>query len=159
GVAEGLAACLGGRPERVEGRRGAAASVGEPVGEEPVGVGPVDVLALGLTVAERGWPLVPIELEPAHRVENGLDVLVGRARPVGAVDAEDEGASVVAGEEPVEERGAGAADVEVARGAGRKTYPDRVGCHSPFYPERVLDESPRAWCRIRSSGGGRPRGG
>ena len=40
---------------------------------------------------------------------------------VGIVDAQDHGAAVVAGIEPVEDEGARAPDVQKARGRGRKT--------------------------------------
>src|SRR5581483_8750702 len=61
-------------------------------------------------------PLVPVEAEPAHAVQNALDHLVGRALDVGVLDAQDEHAAVPPREEPVEERGARAADVKVAGG-------------------------------------------
>src|SRR2546427_637965 len=64
----------------------------------------------------KDWLLVPVEAEPAQAVEDDAGVLVGGAFLVGVFDAEQELAARVAGEEPVEEGGTGAADVEVARG-------------------------------------------
>ena len=58
--------------------------------------------------------LVPRETEPAHRVENALDHFGRRALDVGVFDSEDEHAAVAPREQPVEERGPGAAHVEVA---------------------------------------------
>ena len=62
--------------------------------------------------------LVPVEAEPAHAFEDALDHGFGRALEIGVFDAQDESAAGVAGEEPVEERGAGAANVQVASGRG-----------------------------------------
>ena len=71
--------------------------------------------------------LVPVEAEPGEAVEDDAGVLVRGAFLVGVFDAEQELAARVAGEEPVEEGGAGAADVEVAR--GRRREPEaRTGC-------------------------------
>jgi hypothetical protein len=47
---------------------------------------------------------VPIEAEPAHPVEDRVDRVLGRARLVGILDAQQELAAVVAGEQPVEQR-------------------------------------------------------
>ncbi len=58
--------------------------------------------------------LVPVELEPAQRVEDLLDVLGRRALAVGVLDAQHHLAPFVAGEQPVEQRRAGAADVQRA---------------------------------------------
>ena len=63
-------------------------------------------------------PLVPVEAEPAQAVENSLDHVVRRAFDVGVFDAQHEDAAQLAREQPVEERGARAADVEVAGGRG-----------------------------------------
>ena len=77
----------------------------------------VEVEALGLI--ERA--LVPVEAEPAHAFQDAFDHGLGGALEVGVLDAEDEGAAGVAGEEPVEERGAGATNVQVAGGRGSET--------------------------------------
>ena len=62
--------------------------------------------------------LVPIEAEPGEAVEDDLGVLVGRALLVGVFDAEQELAAHPARVQPIEERGAGAADVQIAGGRG-----------------------------------------
>src|SRR5262249_25559040 len=69
--------------------------------------------------------LVPVEAEPLEAVEDRLERLGDIPLLVGVVDAQDELAAVLAGEEPVEQRRADAADVKVARGAGGKTSADR----------------------------------
>ena len=78
----------------------------------------VDGLALALEIRPAGAVLagafVPVEAEPAHAVEDRLAGFLGVAGLVGVLDAQDERAAMFAGEEPVEERGACAADVEVA---------------------------------------------
>src|SRR6266571_3757950 len=69
--------------------------------------------------------LVPIEAEPSEAVEDHFGVLLGGALPVGVFDAQQELAARVAGVQPVEEGGAGAADVEVA--GGRRGEADAGG--------------------------------
>ena len=53
--------------------------------------------------------------ESTQRVLDEADVLLGGARAVGVLDPQDEPAPLMTGVEPVEERGPGAADVQVAR--------------------------------------------
>ena len=89
---------------------------------------------------------VPIEAEPAHAVEDRLDRRLGGAGAVGVLDAEQELATVMAGEEPVEQGGARAADMEEAgrrrREAGDDPASFRRGCaqapkspqHGPWRP-------------------------
>ena len=68
---------------------------------------------------------------PSHfrPVEDDLGVRVGAALLVGVLDAQDEGAAGLPGVEPVEQRRAGAADVEVAGGRGGEADANRSGCH------------------------------
>ena len=93
-------------------------------GEQLVGVRGEEVQALGLAVrparAADVGPFVPVEAEPAQVLENALLGLPGRALGVGVLDAQDEGAVVAAREQPVEERGARVADVQLPGGAGRE---------------------------------------
>ena len=105
----------------------AVALVGVAVGDEPVGGGVVPVEAAAL----EDRALVPIETEPAERVLDPLDPLRPRPGDVGVLDAEDEGPLFVAGEEPVEQRGAGAADVEGAGRCGLEPHPRGVGHDRP----------------------------
>ena len=123
-VAERLLACLGRLALLLE-HLGRAVAVVRPAGvEEASRVVAVEVEALGLPVAGRRRALVPIELEPPERVDDEADVLVGRARPVGVLDPEDEDAAVTARVEPVEQRRARAADVQVPGRAGREAHAD-----------------------------------
>ncbi len=55
---------------------------------------------------------VPAQIEPAQAVENRIDAGFGVALDVGIVEAEDHGPSMMAGIEPVEDEGAGAANVQ-----------------------------------------------
>ena len=64
--------------------------------------------------------LVPVDAEPAEAVEDGLQGLGHVALLVGVVDAQDELAAVLAGEQPVEQGRADAADVQIAGRAGAK---------------------------------------
>src|SRR3982750_4494240 len=71
-------------------------------------------------------PLVPVEAEPAEAVEDGLQRLGDVALLVGVVDAQDELAAVLAGEQPVEKGRADAADVQVAGRAGGESRANHV---------------------------------
>ena len=107
---------------------GAVAIVGAATGEHLVGDLGVARLAGGL---EDGG-LVGGEVEPGKAAEDGLGVGLGAAFAVGVLDAEEVFAAVVAGEEVVEEGGAGTADVEQAGGAGGEAGADgrHGGCLS-----------------------------
>jgi hypothetical protein len=73
-------------------------------------------LAVGTELAAHVRTLVPVEAEPFQAVENDL-VRLGRvAFFIRVLDAEDELAAVFAGVEPIEEGGAGPADMEKAGG-------------------------------------------
>ena len=69
--------------------------------------------------------LVPVEAEPAHHVEQRVVGLLAVARGVGVLDPEHERAAVVARERPVEQGGAGQADVRGARRRRAEPHPDR----------------------------------
>ena len=75
--------------------------------------------SLGLKVrrvrAADAGPLVPFETEPAHPLENAGNHLVRRALRVGVFDAENKRAAVMPCEEPVEQRRARPADVQIPR--------------------------------------------
>ena len=70
-------------------------------------------VAIGARELEDGVA-VPIEPEPAHPVEDRVDRRLGRARAVGILDPQQELAAVMAREQPVEQRGARAADMQKA---------------------------------------------
>src|SRR5690606_23666675 len=113
-IAERAPRRLGGRATLGDLLGGAEAAVHLARVEQRLRVGamPLEVGALEDDV------LVPVEPEPLHAFEDRARRLVGGARLVRVLDAQQELAAELAGEEPVEERGAGAADVEVAGGAG-----------------------------------------
>jgi hypothetical protein len=78
----------------------------------------IAVEALRLKVRAAGpsdvWSLVPIESEPTHPVEDAGHHVGRRSLNVCVFDSEDEGPTVTPRVQPVEERGARAADVQVA---------------------------------------------
>src|SRR6185503_8123596 len=84
-------------------------AIGEAFGEDVRGELFVEGEAFGLAIL-----LVPVEAEPVEAFEDGVEGGFGVALEVGVVDAEDHGAVVTAGVEPVKDEGAGAADMEVA---------------------------------------------
>ena len=67
---------------------------------------------------------VPVEAEPPHPVEDGVDRLLGGARLVGVLDAQEELAAVMPREQPVEERRPRPADMQKAGGRGGETGDD-----------------------------------
>ena len=87
----------------------------------------VDLAALRLPVRAIGsadlGPLVPIETEPAQRVEQRQIAFLGVALGVGVLDAEHEGAAGVPGVGPVEQRGADHPDVGGAGGRRAESRP------------------------------------
>ena len=95
------------------GRREVA--IGQALLEDRLGRLPMQRQALGLAVL-----FVPAEIQPAQPFEDGIERGFGVALDVGVVDAQDHGAAVAAGVQPVEDERARAADVEKARGRGRK---------------------------------------
>ena len=98
-------------------------------GIAPIGVAALDELLRHLGVALQALHLVerafvPVETEPAHAVEDGVDGGLRRALDVGVLDAQDESAAVLARVGPGIQRRAGAADVEIAGRTGGEAGAD-----------------------------------
>ena len=97
--------------------RRAEARVEVPAGHELVDVLAVDVRTLGLPVrpvgAGHARPFVPVKAHLAQRAQDLLYGLVGGARHVGVLDAQDEHTVVLSGVDEVVEPRAGAAQVQV----------------------------------------------
>ena len=81
-------------------------------------------LLVGAEVAADLGTFVPVKPQPLHGAEDDLGVLLGGAGRIGVVDPQDERAMVGTGEGPVEDCGAGAADMELAGGRGREAHTD-----------------------------------
>ena len=107
--------------------RGAPAPVGAACGQQLVDVAVVEVEALAL---EHGAALGG-QVEPGHGLDDGVGGLLGAAFAVGVLHAQQEGSALALGQKPAEQRGARAADVQVARGAGREAGDDGHGDASP----------------------------
>ena len=116
---EGVLALLRGLAVGVELLLGAEAGIGLALVPKLLGGLLVQVQALGLgvgaIVAAHLGTLVPVQAKPTHGAQDDLRVLVGGAGGVGVVDAQDERTAVCAGESPVIDSGAGAANVQLAR--------------------------------------------
>src|SRR5258705_50722 len=94
-------------------------------GHEPPGHLPMTVESLGLKVRAM-WPanersFVPIETEPSQTVENALQHFRRGALGIRILDSENEDTTVTTRKQPVEQRGTGAADVQVAGRRGSET--------------------------------------
>ena len=110
--------------------------------QQPVGVIDVGLHAFGLPVgAIRAFlfqphAFVPMQPHPAQILEDGLFGFGRRTLPIGVFDAEDEGAVLPARQQPVEERGARVADVQVT-GWGR----GEANAHLPMVSSASASES------------------
>ncbi len=140
---------LAGHPEL----HGAFVLVSQVAGEERFDAAVVILLSLALEVRAaialaraggvgRQRAFVPGQPQPAKAVEDHIDRFLHIARGVGVLDPQDEGAAGVPGVEPIEQRGARAADVKKAGGAGGET-------NAGFHIGREIDRSHRA--RAKSS--------
>jgi hypothetical protein len=96
---------------------------------------PIEALRLvvrSVRAADVG-PFVPGHAEPAHALQDAVDHLIRRALGVGVLDPKHEDAAVATGQQPVEERGAGPADVQIPGWGGGEADAN----HSPsVYPDR-----------------------
>src|SRR5690606_17951016 len=75
----------------------------------------VTVKAIGLP-----RPVVRLNAQPGEILDDGVGKLAGRAADVGVVETQQEPATGLAGEQPVEQRCADIADMEQPGGAGRE---------------------------------------
>ena len=94
----------------------AVAVVGLALGE-PL---PDDFAVSRVTFALVERPLIGIEAEPLHAVQDHLHGFRRRTLAIGVLDAQDERAAVAARVQPAEERGAHAADVQQSGRARRE---------------------------------------
>ena len=85
----------------------------------------VTITSLGLKIGTVGTAdlgtLVPIHSQPAKSVQDGLNRFVHVSLSVGVIDAKDEMAARLSGQEPIEQSRADAADVQVTGGAGSES--------------------------------------
>src|SRR5687767_10524588 len=95
---------------------------------------PVNVQALGLAIgpviAAGLHALAPVETHPAQILEDPALRVARRALEVGVLDANDKRPSLAARKQPVEERRAGVADVQLTGGTGSEA--DSHGAPDPF---------------------------
>jgi hypothetical protein len=70
-------------------------------------------------------------MPPRQIAFDGFGVFGARAREIGVVEAQNEPPGPAPGEQPVQQRGAGVADVDAPRGRGRETD-DRGRRHFVF---------------------------
>jgi hypothetical protein len=108
---------------------GAIAVVGAALRDEPRRQGAVPVETLRLEVrtvrAVDLGPLVPVEAEPPQSVEDRLHHFRRRALEIGIFNPQDERPAEPAREQPVEQRRAGAPDVQIP--GRRRREPDAGG--------------------------------
>ena len=71
--------------------------------------------------------LIPVEAQPAKTLEDAVDEFRTIAIHIGVFDSQNKRATLIAREQPVEQGGARAADVQIAGGRGRETHADLPG--------------------------------
>ena len=91
-----------------------------PLLEKPHRVASIELHPLCLSKG----PFVPIEIDPAHAVENGLNRIIGRAALIGVFDAKNEDSILLPRKQPIEQGRPHPTDMEVAGRTGRKSNPD-----------------------------------
>ena len=91
-------------------------------------------LKIGRVRSADAGTLVPLEAEPAHRLEDTGHHLVGRSLRIGIFDAKNEGAAVPPREQPVEKRRARPADVEISGRRGRESNPRAIHAANSIVP-------------------------
>src|SRR5882724_3266783 len=67
---------------------------------------------------------VPVEAQPFHAVDDGVDRLLGGALAIGVFDAQAKCAAVMARQQPIEQGRSSTADVQESGGGGGKTSDD-----------------------------------
>src|SRR6266542_3792709 len=102
--------------------------------------------SLGLAVGPAGAAdvrtLVPVQPEPAEVLENALLGRLGRSLGVGVLDAQHIGAVVPARQQPVEERRARVAHVQLAGRTGSEADSHLLTGALPRTPARSLAGTP-----------------
>ena len=124
---------------------GAGAPVGVAGLQQLVHIAVVQLGALGLVVEGA----VPVQSQPAHGSQDGVGVLLLGAQQVGVLDAQVELAAEVAGQQPAEDGGTRAADVQMARGAGRETGNDFIH-GTVLHRRQAVEVILRSVCRGRA---------
>lgn len=84
-------------------------------------------LVVGAKFAAYFGAFVPLKTQPAHGAQDNLGVFDGRALRVGVFDAQHEGAAHSAGECPVVNSGASAANVQLTRRRRCEAYANGIG--------------------------------
>ena len=97
--------------------RRAVTTIGLAGGDQLLHLAPVQVETVGLV----NRPFVVTETEPVHGLQNRIDGGLGAAGDIGVFNPQNEFSLLLAGEEKIKEGGAGAANMEIAGGAGGKT--------------------------------------
>ena len=107
----------------------AKAIVSVPRGNEFCCRRSVKVKALSL----KKWSLVPIHPQPAQALQDAFYHFCGRAFKVSVLNAEDQSSAMVAGKQPVKQRGAGPSDMQIAgrrrSKANSRTDSNSLRCH------------------------------
>jgi hypothetical protein len=81
-------------------------------------------------------PLIPIEADPFHPIDDGLNRFIRRATLVGILDAKDEDTLLLASKEPIKQSSAHSSDVKKSCRTGRESDTDLV--HNGVAPSREV---------------------
>ena len=103
--------------------------VGAAGSEQPLDQFPVQtvtlLLEIGTVVAADLGAFIPVEAQAAHPVKNRLGRLWSGSLAIGVLYAKHQGSPALAGEEIVEKRRPGAANIEISRRRRSETNSDR----------------------------------
>ena len=151
-VAGLLAARALGGAHRVELLLAAVATIRLALAQQPLDVLLVQRQPFGL----KPGTFVGIEPEPPEPVEDCVDRRPGRSLAIGVLDPEHEGAAMAAREQPAEQRGAGAADVQESGGTRCEPGPY---VHAGIISTAVASGARKAFGAAGSAGHGGAIGG
>ena len=130
-IAHGFACCALAGAHLLQPLRGAEAAKGMAALQEPLGMLPVDVLALALAVGGMGAALVralvPVQAQPLEGVDDGGFGLLAAARLIRVLNAQQELAASLACMAEAEKRHIGGAQMRVASGRWGDSGPDGHG--------------------------------
>ena len=115
-------------PLRLQFRGGGVIVVRMAAGQQLLDGRPIAIQPLRLVIrSERPAhfrPLVPVDAQPAEAVEDRLQRLLDVPLLIGVVDPQDELPAVLPGEQPIEQRGANPANVQVSGRTGSEAGAD-----------------------------------
>src|SRR5688572_16017972 len=98
----------------------ADAPIGPPLLKKPHRMSAIEVYTLGLAIR----PLIPIESQPFHPLDNSFNGFISRPALIRVFDPEYKYPLLLASKQPIKQGGADPSDMEKTGRAGRESDPD-----------------------------------